>query len=94
MIDRLQWINLQPKSWTHWGAVRGGQQAHMALLGKYPESVCFMPLAGEFIADEAIKNIAKNSHKSSRWKLSNLFQNKPKVDYSSEAQPAIKRIGQ
>ena len=85
MVERLQSIRLEPKVWTHWGAVRGGQQAHMALLDKYQNSVCFMPLAGEFIADTAIKNIAKNSHKSSRWKLSNLFKNKPKVNHSSPA---------
>jgi len=87
MVDRLQWINLQPKSWMHWGAVRGGQQAHVALLGKYPESVCFMPPDGEFIADAAIKNIAKkNADEGNKWKLpslSNLFKKKPKVNYSS-----------
>ena len=58
MVERLQWINLQPKAWTHWGAVRGGQKAHFALLEKYPKALCFMPVAGKFIADTAIKNIA------------------------------------
>lgn len=31
MQDRLQWIKLQPQAWAHWGAVRGGLQAHAQL---------------------------------------------------------------
>ena len=89
MVDRLQWINLQPKTWAHWGAVRGGQQAHVALLEKYPDSVYFLPLAGEFIADKAIKNIANYANSSSKWQLSNLFKAKPKVDYSYPADSTV-----
>jgi malonyl-CoA O-methyltransferase len=85
MVERLQWINIQLKTWVHWGAVRGGQQAHVALLGKYPHSSYFLPLAGEFIADKAIKNIADNAKSSTKWQLSNLFKTKPKVDYSYPA---------
>ncbi len=92
MVERLQWIRLEPKVWTHWGAVRGGQQAHMALLDKYPNSVCFMPLAGEFIADTAIKNIAKSANEGDKWKLSNLFKNKPKVNYSSPVDGAVEML--
>ena len=92
MLERLQWINLQPKAWAHWGAVRGGQRTHAALLEKYPYSMCFMPLAGELIADAAIKNIAKNSNESSRWKLSSLFKNKPKVDYSTPADGGVNML--
>jgi malonyl-CoA O-methyltransferase len=85
MVERLQWINLQPKTWTHWGAVRGGQLAHTALLQKYPDSTCFLPIVGEIIADEAIKNIANIDNfrnNESKWKLSNLFKSKPKVNYA------------
>jgi malonyl-CoA O-methyltransferase len=92
MVDRLQWINLQPKAWTHWGAVRGGQQAHTTLLAKYPESVCFMPVAGEFIADTAIKNIVNTASSSSKWqlsKLSNLFKSAPKVNYTTPTDGAV-----
>jgi malonyl-CoA O-methyltransferase len=92
----LQWINIQPKAWAHWAAVRGGQQAHAALLGKYPSSACFLPLAGEFIADSAIKNIAniasKNATEGSKWqlsKLSNLFKNVPKVNYVTPNDGAV-----
>jgi malonyl-CoA O-methyltransferase len=89
MVDRLQWINIQPKAWVHWGAVRGGQQAHLALLGKYPNAAYFLPLAGEFTADTAIKNIVNNANSSSKWQLSNLFKAKPKVDYSYPADGTV-----
>ena len=32
MEDRLQWIRLQPQTWVHWDAVRGGLQAHSLLV--------------------------------------------------------------
>jgi malonyl-CoA O-methyltransferase len=85
MLERLQWIRLQPKTWVHWGAVRGGQRAHVALLKKYPDSVCFSPSASEFNAYTAIKKIAKNGDKTgtSKWKLSSLFKGKPKVNDAS-----------
>jgi malonyl-CoA O-methyltransferase len=92
MVERLQWINLQPKTWVHWGAVRGGQQAHAALLEKYPNSVYFLPLAGELIADTAIKNIAKNNTEGGKWqlsKLSSLFKNAPKVTYATPIDGAV-----
>jgi malonyl-CoA O-methyltransferase len=89
MVDRLQWINLQPKTWAHWGAVRGGQQAHVALLAKYPNSECFLPVAGELIADAAIKKIAKNAAESGKWSLSNVFKKVPKVNYSSPADGVV-----
>lgn len=88
MFERLQWINLQPKAWAHWDAVRGGQRAHAALLEKYPNSTCFMPVEGEFIANTAIKNIANvqnsNLKLSERLseKVSNFFKSKPKVHYT------------
>ncbi|MEY4537238.1 MAG: hypothetical protein RL171_1389, partial [Pseudomonadota bacterium] len=99
MVDRLQWINLQPQAWAHWGAVRGGQQAHAVLLAKYPESDCFMPLAGELIADTAIKNIAnltiKNTAVSGKWqlpKLSNLFKSTPKVNFAMPTDGAVNML--
>ena len=89
MVERLQWINLQPQAWTHWGAVRGGQLAHISLLNKYPNSECFLPLAGESIADAAIKNIANNAHIGSKWQFTNLFKGKTKVKYASPADGTI-----
>ena len=83
MVERLEWINLQPKAWTHWGAVRGGQRSHVALLEKYPSAECFLPLAGELIADVAIKNIVNSTTKDSKWTLSNLFKGRAKISYAS-----------
>ena len=59
MLDRLQWIKLQPQAWAHWGAVRGGLQNHAKLLKKYPKSLCFMPEAQSIRAQAAIKKIAR-----------------------------------
>lgn len=42
MLDRLQWIKLQPKAWTDWGPVRGGLQAHRQLAANYPKASCFV----------------------------------------------------
>ncbi len=42
MLDRLQWIKLQPAVWAHWGAVRGGLQVHAALLKQYAGSQSFV----------------------------------------------------
>ena len=41
MLDRLQWIKLEPAVWAHWGAVRGGLQAHAELAGRYARAQCF-----------------------------------------------------
>ena len=40
MLDRLQWIKLQPAVWAHWGAVRGGLQVHAALLKHCARAQC------------------------------------------------------
>ena len=38
MLDRLQWIKLEPNLWAHWCAVRGGLAAHAELSRRYPRS--------------------------------------------------------
>ena len=58
MLDRLQWIKLQPQAWAHWGAVRGGLQTHQKLLQKYPKSASFVVETSTVRAAEATKNIA------------------------------------
>ena len=67
MLDRLQWIKLQPRVWTHWGALRGGLQAHAALAARYPDAACFVVEAQVKRAQEAIKNIAKKWWNPHRW---------------------------
>ncbi|MES2980110.1 MAG: biotin synthase [Pseudomonadota bacterium] len=36
MLDRLQWIKLQPQAWLHWEAMRGGLLAQAELTRRYP----------------------------------------------------------
>ncbi|MES2363758.1 MAG: methyltransferase domain-containing protein [Pseudomonadota bacterium] len=67
MQDRLQWIKLQPQSWAHWGAVRGGLKAHAQLALKYPKSECFVVETSGVRAQSAIKSIAKPWWKPAGW---------------------------
>ncbi len=67
MLDRLQWIKLQPKAWAHWGAVRGGLQNHQRLVQKYPKSQCFVVETQSNRARAAIKNIANSWWRPARW---------------------------
>ena len=67
MLDRLQWIKLQPRIWTHWGALRGGLQAHAALAARYPDSTCFVVEAQAKRAQLATKKIARNWWNPRRW---------------------------
>ena len=59
MLERLQWIKLQPRVWAHWGALRGGLKAHAALSRKYPDAACFVVEAHRERAQAATKKIAK-----------------------------------
>jgi malonyl-CoA O-methyltransferase len=67
MLDRLQWIKLQPKAWIHWGALRGGLQGHRQLAGRYPDSACFVLEAHMQRAQAAIKSIAYPWWHPKRW---------------------------
>ena len=67
MLDRLQWIKLQPQVWSHWGAVRGGLQAHRHLADRYPRASCFVIEAQEERRQVAIKNIAIPWWNPKRW---------------------------
>ncbi len=67
MLDRLQWIKLQPKAWAHWGAVRGGLQNHQKLVRKYSKSDCFVVEDQLKTRQEAIKNIANSWWQPASW---------------------------
>jgi malonyl-CoA O-methyltransferase len=67
MLDRLQWIKLQPQSWAHWGAVRGGLKAHAQLALKYRKSLCFVAEAQENHRLHAIEKIAKPWWNPALW---------------------------
>ena len=58
MQDRLQWIKLQPTSWAHWGAMRGGLKTHAQLALKYPKANCFVTETSVERARSAMDSIA------------------------------------
>jgi len=68
MQDRLEWIRLKPRAWAHWGALRGGMQAHARLAQTYPDATCFIAQAQEGQAQEASKIIAKPWWHPSQWR--------------------------
>ena len=68
MLERLQWIKLQPQAWAHWGAVRGGLQNHQQLVKKYPKSQCFVVEANVNTAQAAIKRIVNPWWMPANWK--------------------------
>ena len=67
MQERLQWIKLQPQAWAHWGALRGGLQAHAQLTSKYSDSTSFIVEASTERVQAAIKNIAKKWWNPRGW---------------------------
>ena len=67
MLERLQWIKLQPRAWLHWGALRGGLQAHRAIAAAYPAAKCFVVEAQLERAQAAMKNIAISWWNPKRW---------------------------
>ena len=67
MLDRLQWIKLQPQAWAHWGALRGGLAAHSELVKKYPDSACFVAEVQEERFKLATKKIAKPWWNPGQW---------------------------
>lgn len=67
MLDRLEWIKLQPQAWAHWGAVRGGLQSHQKLAEKYPKSACFIAEDQQIRTQAAINRIAKKWWQPSGW---------------------------
>ena len=77
MRDRLQWIKLQPAAWVHWGALRGGQQAHRALAAAYPNARCFVVEASAERAQAAIKSIAIPWWNPKRWRTPAVAFHRP-----------------
>lgn len=67
MLDRLEWIKLQPKAWAHWGAVRGGLKNHQKLVQKYSISECFVVEDQAKQKQAAINNIASSWWQPAGW---------------------------
>ena len=68
MLERLQWIKLQPQVWANWGALRGGIEAHARLLEIYPKSVAFIVENEPSRAQAAHKLISKSWWQPTRWR--------------------------
>jgi malonyl-CoA O-methyltransferase len=68
MLDRLQWVKLQPAAWCDWGPVRGSLEAHRQLAEKYPQSLCYVAEAQENRALAAIKTIATAWWNPAGWR--------------------------
>ena len=68
MQERLQWIKLQPQAWAHWGALRGGLQAHAKLAALYPAAACFVAEATPERTQAAAKAISKPWWSPSQWR--------------------------
>jgi malonyl-CoA O-methyltransferase len=68
MLDRLQWIKLQPQSWVHWGALRGGLQAQARLAQQYPGAACFVVEADAVRKQRAVDALALPWWKPSSWR--------------------------
>jgi malonyl-CoA O-methyltransferase len=46
MLERLEFIRLQPQRWAHWEPLRGGIEAHRKLLQRYPKAPVWL-VAGQ-----------------------------------------------
>ncbi len=68
MLDRLTWIKRQPVQWAHWGAVRGGQNAHHELNARYPRARSFVVEALARHAQYALAHLVKPWWSPSGWR--------------------------
>jgi malonyl-CoA O-methyltransferase len=74
----LEWIKQQPQVWAHWGAVRGGLQAHAQLTTLYQSSACFVTESNTKREQEAMKNIAKPWWNPTQWRAPSVrFETPP-----------------
>ncbi len=68
MQERLDWIKLQPSSWAHWQAARGGLQAHALLTRRYPDANCFVVEPNVQSAHAAADLVATKWWQPARWR--------------------------
>ena len=73
MLERLQWIKLKPAQWAHWGAVRGGMQAHRALALHYPRATAHI------IETEPQRQSAARALTPPWWRLARWLSPKPRL---------------
>ena len=53
MLERLEFIRLQPQRWAHWEPLRGGIEAHRKLLQRYPKAPVWL-VAGQASHAQAV----------------------------------------
>ena len=45
MLERLDYIRLQPQTWAHWEPLHGGLEGHRKLLQRYPQALAWLVAA-------------------------------------------------
>lgn len=61
MRERLDWIKLKPRRWTDWAPLRGGIEAHEALLAAYGPDACVVE------QDERLLELARRRWQPAWW---------------------------
>lgn len=61
MADRLSWIRLEPRTWAHWEAVRGGLVGHALVAARYPQARSLV------VEDTAHRQLAAKQHLDAPW---------------------------
>lgn len=61
MLERLDFIRLQPRRWAHWEPLRGGMQAQRALRQRYPKAPVWL------VANQAEQAQAVLAQTRERW---------------------------
>ena len=59
MGERLDWIRMQPERWLAWEPLRGGVQAHQALLARYPNSQAWVHSAHVAKTEQVLRDASK-----------------------------------
>jgi malonyl-CoA O-methyltransferase len=68
MQERLDFIKLQPQQWVHWGPLRGGLAAQLALEQRYPKAQVW--LAGE---SPAHAHVTQQALQAPWWQAQHWF---------------------
>ena len=67
MLERLDFIRLQPQRWAHWEPWRGGLDAHRKLLQRYPQAPVWL-VASQPSQARAVRNASRGRWwQWSRW---------------------------
>ncbi|MBD8051535.1 class I SAM-dependent methyltransferase [Limnohabitans radicicola] len=67
MLERLDFIRLQPQQWAHWEPLRGGIEAHRQLLQRYPKAPVWLVAGQPSQARAALEASRGRWWQLSRW---------------------------